>query len=308
MSEKLKIILLYVLVCFVWGSSWLAMKWNVEDVTPLLASGTRFMVACIGLYIIIKWKKIQIPKDSSHRKFFFIVSLTAFSVPFALNYYAAERIPSGLSAILFATYPFLVAILSFFMIQNEKVTVTKIIGMLAGFAGVYLLFKGNISVKNSDTNMLLGMIAILLSAFIQAYSLLLVKLRGKDISPFVMSYQPMLYAAIISLVVSYFVEDYSNVHFTTKATVSLLYLAIFGSIVTFVSYWWLVKKIEAVLLSFTAFITPVVAIYLGITFGNESVSTEIYLGTSLVLLGMLIANFQDVLKLFKPKNVNNSNV
>ncbi|MDA0986665.1 MAG: DMT family transporter [Bacteroidetes bacterium] len=303
MNEKTKIVFLYIVVCFVWGSSWLAMKWNVQDVTPLLASGTRFALACVGLFIIIKRKKIEIPKDADSFKLFIIVSLTAFSVPFALNYFAAQFIPSGLSAILFAMYPFMVAILSYFMLDNEKINAYKIIGMISGFSGVYFLFAENISFENSNFMAIVGMGSILISAFAQAYSLLLVKTKGQNISPFVMSYQPMLYAAITTLLVSYFIEDYSKVNFTLKASVSILYLAVFGSIITFVSYWWLVKKVEAVLLSFTAFITPVVAIYLGITFANETVSKEIYFGTTLVLLGIILANLQDFIKLFTQKKL-----
>ena len=293
MSERFKIIIAYTAICSIWGSTWLVIKLGLETLTPLLAAGLRFAVAGVILFGIIKLKKIPVPWNVDIRWFYFVVALTSFSVPFGLVYWGEHRISSGMTSILFATYPLFVALMSSLLISTERLTVLKIFGVLIGFGGVVTIFSNDVQFsRNSDV--LLGMGAVVLSAVIQAFSAVMIKKHGYEISPYVVSFVPMSISAIFLLIVSIGVEDYSNVQFNSMAIFSILFLAIFGTIVTFVSYFWLLKRVEVVLLSLTAFVTPLVAVVLGVLILNEKISAELFAGAMLVFTGIATANANEI--------------
>ncbi len=300
MSERLKVIFAYTAICTIWGSTWLVIKLGLETMTPLLSAGLRFAVAGIILFVIIRTRKIAIPWTPSTRWFYMVIALTSFSVPFGLVYWGEHQISSGMTSILFATYPLWVAIISSMLIPSDKVTLPKVIGVLLGFAGVVTIFSHNVQF-NATTTTLLGMGAVILSGAIQAFSAVTIKKHGHEISPFVVSFVPMSISAVLLLVSSIAVEDLSSVHFTPMALFSIFFLAILGTIITFVSYFWLLKRVEVVILSLTAFVTPVIAVLLGVIVLQEKVFPELFAGASLVFLGIASANIHDIRALFRKR-------
>ncbi|MFZ4619578.1 MAG: DMT family transporter [Bacteroidota bacterium] len=300
MSERLKVIFAYTAICTIWGSTWLVIKLGLETMTPLLSAGLRFAVAGIILFAIIRMRKIEIPWTPSTRWFYMVIALTSFSVPFGLVYWGEHQISSGMTSILFATYPLWVAIISSMLIPSDKVTLPKVIGVLLGFAGVVTIFSQNVQF-NATTTTLLGMGAVILSGAIQAFSAVTIKKHGHEISPFVVSFVPMTISAVLLLVVSFAVEDLSAVHFTPMSLFSILFLAILGTIITFVSYFWLLKRVEVVILSLTAFVTPLIAVLLGVIVLQEKVFPELFAGASLVFLGIASANIHDILALLRKR-------
>jgi len=114
-----------------------------------------------------------------------------------------------------------------------------------------------------------------------------------------MNFIPMVIAGISMLVIAFFAEDLSMITFNDNAILSILYLAFFGSVITFTTFYWLIKRINLVILSLLAFITPIVALILGFFFYNEVLSTRHFVGTAIVLTGVFWANLGNLLKLRK---------
>jgi drug/metabolite transporter (DMT)-like permease len=292
MSEQLKIIIAYILICLIWGSTWMVIKIGLEGMTPFLSASLRFAVASIILYTIILIKGISIPTTREAKWFFLIVALTSFSIPFALVYWGEQRISSGLTSVLFAVFPFCVGIVSALMLPDEKLTLPKIVGIIIGFSGVVTIFANDIHVSSAEQ--VLGMLAVILSAILQSYSAVLIKKDGHHISPYVVSFVPMTIGAVLLFLGSITVEDLSQVQFNFNTIFSIVFLGLFGTVVTFVSYFWLIKRVQVVFLSLTSFITPVIAVSLGAVFLGEHVSAQLFAGASLVLLGIVAANFSDI--------------
>jgi drug/metabolite transporter (DMT)-like permease len=297
MNERFRVYLSYILICTIWGSTWLVIKIGLETLTPLVAAGCRFLVASSILFALIMIRGVKIPFDRRDRSFYLIVALTSFSIPFALVYWGEQYVPSGLTSIIFAIYPFTVAFFSFLFIPTEKPTAGKILGIALAFGGIVAIFSND--VHASDPKALWGMAAVLCSAILQGYSVIVVKKHGHSIHPFAITFVPMLTGAVLLLTSSALFEDLSRVQFTTKAFLSILYLGIFGSVATFVSYFWLLKKVEAVLLSLTSFITPIIAVVLGVLFMGEELSPRTFLGAAFVLGGIAVANYAEVRKFFR---------
>jgi drug/metabolite transporter (DMT)-like permease len=295
MSERLKVILAYIAICTIWGSTWLVIKIGLETMTPLLSASLRFILAGIILFGIIKARKIPVPLNKNTFWFFLVVSLTSFSIPFGLVYWGEQQVSSGLTSILFAVFPFCVAIMSSIFLPNEKLNAAKISGIILGFTGIVVIFFNDVEF-GTGTLQVIGMSAIVLSALMQSFSAVTIKKYGHDISPFVVSFLPMSIAGVLLLIGSFLFEDHSTVQFSSTAIFSILYLALFGSITTFVSYFWLLKRVEVVLLSLTSFVTPIIAVVLGVIILNEHVSSQLLIGSAFVLGGILTANSTEVRK------------
>lgn len=293
MSEKLKIYLAYIAICTIWGSTWLVIKVGLETLTPLLSAGLRFAVAGLVLFTVIRIRKIAIEWNRNTIWFYAVVSLSSFSIPFALVYWGEQRVASGITSILFAVFPFFVAIFSTLMIPKERLTAGKMMGIVLGFTGIVVIFSHDLTF-GTDIEQVLGMSAIVLSAVIQAFSAIMIKKYGHSISPFVVTFIPMTISAVLLLSGSVLAEEYSSVRFTPIAIFSIIFLAVFGSVVTFVSYFWLLKRVEVVLLSLTSFVTPVIAVIMGVLILDETVSPQLFAGSVLVLGGILAANARDV--------------
>ncbi len=285
-----------IVICLIWGSTWLAIKIGLATVPPLLSAGLRFLLASGILYGLMIVRKEELPRGKTFRHLVIVMGLLAFSIPYALVYWGQNLIPSALSSILFASYPFFVAVFSHLLLPNEKMNGLKLVGVILGFIGVYVIFSSQLVFNTSVA--IGGMAAIVLSGIIQAYSLIYLKQKGEAFSPISINFVSMSIGALLLLAGSVATEKYADVSFTNEAVVSIVFLAVFGNVVAFVSYFWLVKHVETVFLSMTSFVTPIIAVILGAVVLGETLSHQIFSGATLVLCGILAANGKDLARLF----------
>lgn len=282
----------YALICLLWGSTWLAIKIGLESFTPIFSAGIRFFLAAAIIIVILKLKKIKISTDPAAKKIYLLMAFLSFAFPFSLVYWAEERIPSALASILFASYPFFVALSSRIMIPQEKVGFFKIIGIALGFIGIIIIFSEKLFIEFEGY--VLGMAAVLLSAALQSIVAVSIKKSGSHLHPLAMNFYPLLISGVFLIAASLVLENFSRQTFEVVGIATIIYLAVFGTIITFSTYYWLLKRINVVILSLSAFITPMVATALGIFFAGEIYSSKVFIGASLVLFGILFANFKGI--------------
>lgn len=285
-------------VCLIWGSTWLAIKVGLTTVPPLFAASLRFFISSAILYLLMVLQEEKFPREKPFWFLSLIVSLNNFSVPYSLIYLGQKNVPTGLSSILFATYPFWVALFSHMRLPSERMTLAKGVGMTWGFVGVVVIFSNQFSLPGEHS--IVGMLAILAAAILQANALVTIRKFGKPYSPVTLNFSAMLLGALTLFVASVGVEDIKSTRFDIHSISSLLYLATFGTVVTFVTYFWLVKHVQAVLLSLTAFVTPIIAIVMGSYALHEELEREVLLGASMVLIGILSANAAGLRRMFVP--------
>ncbi|HVO75461.1 MAG TPA: EamA family transporter [Ignavibacteriaceae bacterium] len=297
MNNNLKIGFVYILLCFIWGSTWIVIRSGLTSLTPIISAGYRFTLASFFVFSLMKYNNFKLQTDRTSAILYIFMAFFSYVFPYSLVYWAESPqagVPSGLSAVLFGVYPFFIALFSFFFIKNESVNVSQIIGMISGFLGIVIIFSDSFS--GNISSFLLGMAAVVLSAVMQAAMLITIKKYGHHLNPLSMNFIPMFLAGIVLLSAGYSVEDVNQLKFDSAAVLSILYLAFFGSTVTFTSYYWLLKRVNVVVLSMIAFITPIVALLLGWIFYNEQLSFNLFLGTLLVLSGLLAANLGNLRK------------
>ncbi len=293
----IKIFLTYALLCFIWGSTWIAIRIGLESLTPIFSAGLRFSLASILIFILMRLKNISLQKDPLSIRLYVMMGFFSFVIPFGLVYWAEQFVPSGMAAVLFAVYPFFVVIFSYIMIPNESIGIYKIFGTILGFCGIVVIFSD--SFTGDLTDYLLGMLAVVLSGIMQATIAVSIKKYGHHLHPLSMNFIPMIIAGISMVVIGLFTENISSNRIDENAILSILYLAVFGSVVTFTGFYWLIKKMNIVILSMLAFITPIVALILGYFIYDEVLSTQHFIGTAMVLTGVFWANFGSLLKLRK---------
>ena len=293
----IKIFLVYMALCIIWGSTWMAIRIGLESLTPFFSAGLRFSLASIMIFALMKIKNIPLQTDKISLRLYFVMGFFSFVIPFGLVYWAEQFVPSGMAAVLFAVYPFFVVIFSYLMIPGESIGSYKMFGTILGFLGIVIIFSD--SFQGDLTDYLLGMFATVLSGVMQAMIAVSIKKYGHHLHPLSMNFEPMIIAGISMIAIGYLVDDLSAARFDSNAILSILYLAFFGSVITFTGFYWLIKRMNIVILSLIAFITPIVALILGNIFYSETLSTRHFIGSALVLTGVFGANLGNLLKLKK---------
>ncbi len=292
-----KIFLAYTALCLIWGSTWIAIRFGLESLTPIFSAGVRFSLASVIVYVIMQAKGFKLQTDSLSIRLYLLMGFFSFVIPFGLVYWAEQFVPSGLAAVLFAVYPFWVVIFSFIRIPPEKIGFYKIFGTILGFAGIVIIFSDSFTGDLSDY--IIGMFAVVLSGIMQAWIAVSIKKFGDHLHPLSMNFVPMVIAGISMILIGIATEDMSIIKVDEYAVLSILYLAFFGSVITFTTFYWLIKRINLVILSLLAFITPIVALILGYFIYDEALSFRHFIGVATVLIGVFWANLGNLLKLRK---------
>jgi drug/metabolite transporter (DMT)-like permease len=295
-----KILVVYILLCLIWGSTWLAIRLGLDSLTPFMSAGFRFVLASVIIMLFMKLRRVTVQLDKRSLMLYGLLTFFSYAIPFALVYWGEQYVPSGLAAVLFAVYPFFIALFSYFAIPEEEITITKFSGMVIGFAGIVVIFSDQFG--GSISGYAAGMIAIVVSATMQSGVAVSIKKYGHHLNPLSMNFIPMLMAGILLLAAGLLTEDISILRFDSNAVLSVTYLALFGSVITFTSYYWLLKHISIILLSLIAFITPVIALILGWIISDEQLMSHQILGSGMVLAGLLTANLSNLYRRKKTDN------
>lgn len=301
-SENFKIGSGYILICLIWGSTWLAIRIGLDSLTPIAAGGFRFTLASLFVYTLMRLRKIKLQTDPLSIKLYLVMAFFSFAIPFGMVYWAEQFIPSGLASILFAVFPFFVILFSRIAIPENKTSAEQITGAAIGFAGIVTIFSEGLTLNLSDY--MLGMLAVFFSAVIQAGMAVTIKKYGHHLNPLSMNFVPLLIGGIVMIITALFVEDKNKWVFDEKAILSVIYLAFFGTVVTFTTYYWLLKRMSIVILSLITLITPITAVVLGWLIMNEKFSGRDLIGSGMVLIGILFANFRGLLNYYHQKKIN----
>ncbi|MBI3765496.1 MAG: DMT family transporter, partial [Ignavibacteriales bacterium] len=219
-SEKLLVGTGFGLISIIWGSTWLAIKIGLDSIPPFYAVAVRFTLAVVILSLIMVVRKERLPLDLNSLALYLTLAVLSFSFPFALVYWGEQYIASGLASILFAAYPFVVAVGSHFFLPDEQLNPYKILGITLGFLGVLIIFWVDINIGESSTS---GMAAILVSTLMQGTSLVIVKRKSGNVTPLSLSLGGMLFGIVIMYSLAFLFEDFSRIRFDGKGLGSILY-------------------------------------------------------------------------------------
>ena len=277
--------LVWLLLCCIWGSTWLFIKLGLEDLPPLTFAGIRFVIAAIILFSLIVVRRVPLPRNDRDWMFLAVTGILSFSLNYGLVFWGEQFISSGLAALLQSTLPAFGLIIAHYYLPGERMTLPRIIGVMMGVIGVGVIFSNQLRVAGPKA--LWGSAALVLSAFCAAYANVLVKTYGKKLEPSVLAAGQMLFGLAPLLVVGISLEGSPlNFHWTPIAFVALLYLAVVGSVIAFLLYYWLVHHMDVTNTMLIALVTPVVAVILGMLVLNEKLMWRTLFGGAMIVSGI----------------------
>lgn len=275
-------------LAFIWGTTWLAIKFVVHELPPITAAGMRFALAALLLGGFARWRGRRLGWRSlrpSERWLLLALSLLMFAIPYALVFYGEQFITSALTAILFSSAPAFTLLFDSLRARRHLLSSTRVAGLVLAFAGILAIFGPRLG---GPVEELRGALAIVAAAAVSSLALVLAKHGAQDIDPMVGTTWQMGAGAVWLLAAGFAVERPALGSYSPVALLALLYLAVFGSCVTFVLFYGLLKHMAAVQLSSLAFITPVVAVFVGWLVLEEVLGASTLPGAVVVLLGVAL--------------------
>jgi drug/metabolite transporter (DMT)-like permease len=275
--------LVYVVLCLIWGTTWIAIKLGLSGVPPLYGSGIRFLVAVTILSVIVKIRGGKYPRGFRAWLRLAHPGVYMYAASYACVYVSEQWIDSALAAVLFGSYPLFVALFSNLVLPGEKCRGWAWAGLALGIVGVTLISYDSLG---GSPHLFLGSMITLLGSSLSAWGLVLHKKTCGHEDIYTSVTVQMGLGALLLLTSAFLFEDFSTLTLSAKGIGSILYLAVFGSVIAFLGYYWLLKKTRAVTVSLISFVTPLVAILVGVFLFHESLSLLTFTGAALILSGI----------------------
>jgi drug/metabolite transporter (DMT)-like permease len=267
-----------------WGTTFLAIRIAVEELPPLFAAGTRFFIAGVVLFGFMVAKGERRPSKRQWRNLL-VMSLLMFVAEYGPLFWAEKYVPSGVVSVLAATIPILTLVLEMLVLRQQRWRLSMAAATLLGFAGVgVLLLPGG-----EQHFGLVPCLAIL--AGCTTWSLGTVLSRSMDLPkarPLTAGAAMMLGGGMLLLLSAGFGEMDPMPHVSLRAVLALLYLIVFGSLLAFTAFVWLLAHMPATRVASHAYVNPIVAVALGYFVAGEPVTLRTLAGTALVLVSVFM--------------------
>jgi len=274
-------------LALIWGSTWLAIKIGLEDASPFCSASPRFILAAVSLYIFLRLRGQNLPRQYQFWYRTIFIAMFMFIIPYGLVYWGEQHVSSGLAAILFSTQSLFVVAFAHRLLLGERATFRKLAGLILGLVGLLLVFYDQIGW--GDSWGMAGMIGILMAAASGGFALVWLHRLGKSVNTLAELTAQLGVTALVVTILGFLFEGNSTDWTSLKLWFSISYLAIIGTAFAFSVYYWLAKNTTALITSFSIFASPVFAVFLGWLVLDETMGLNGLIGSSLVLIGVVLA-------------------
>jgi drug/metabolite transporter (DMT)-like permease len=286
-THKTKALIALGWVSLIWGTTWLVSKQAVRTMPALQLTGIRQVIAGVLYIIYFIIKKEAFPKGKQWRAIL-ILSFLNFMLSNALSTWGVKYISSGLGAIIAAIFPLWLAILT--MIDGSRIPRQALIGLLLGFGGVCIIFYEHLK-DLADPTFRFGIFLSVSATISWAFGTLYIKKQAMHFNPYFSLGFQMLISGIVLLTGTHITgNDISLSSITTYSWWSILYLIVFGSILTFMAYIYSLQHLPTALASVYAYINPIIAVLLGALVVGEKLTVFIAIGGLTTIIGVYLVN------------------
>ncbi|MEZ8143798.1 hypothetical protein A1OO_17065 [Enterovibrio norvegicus FF-33] len=279
--------ILYAVTVFIWGSTWLAIAYQIGDTPVVVSVGWRFGLASLALFFILIARNALPKLTRENHKMAALLALCLFSNNFLCFYAATQYLPSGLNAVVFSLAPILNA-LNLWWLDKRRPTGTFVQGALMGFTGVVFLFGSQFLNADMDITIFLGLgLSLVGTYFFSMGNLVSARAQKKNMPLLPTTAWAMGYGAIYLFAIALFMGHSFAISTTPLYVSALVYLAIIGSVVGFNTYLALVGRIGAAKAAYCTVLFPLVALSLSTVFEGYEWTWMSALGVMLVIAGNL---------------------
>ncbi len=284
-----KILLAFAIIYLVWGSTFLAIRIGVREVPPFLLAAIRFLVAGLVLY---GWMITRGERSPSGRQWMsaFLLAVLIFVLDYGLLFWAEQRVPSGIAAVMMATIPVFMALSEIAFLGTQRLTVRLAFALLVGIGGVAVLMSHSLNLGGTPIDRA-GAIALIIAAMSWSVASALTRKLPLPPSKVMSSGAQMLAGGVLLAFTAAALGEFHNFHpaaVSRAAWLALLYLIVAGSIIAFTAYVWLIHHESPTKVGTYAYVNPVVAVLIGYFLGGESLGLRTVLGTLFVLISVVV--------------------
>jgi drug/metabolite transporter (DMT)-like permease len=279
-----KPLLAFATVYLVWGCAYLSVRIGVQEVPPFLLAAIRFLVAGLVLY---GWSIARGERSPSLRQWrsIFLLGFLIFVVDFGLVFWAQQRVPSGITAVMMAMIAIFIALLEIFILRTQGLTVRLAIALLIGIGGVMVLVSRSLTLGGAPIDRA-GAVALIFAAMgMSVASVLMTRLRLPE-STIMSSGAQMLAGGVLLTLISALLGEFSHFHpghLSTEVWFALFYMTVPASIIAFPAYVWLIHNESPTKAGTYAYVNPVVAVLAGYFLGGEALASRTIVGSLLIL-------------------------
>ena len=294
---KWKTLLAFAIIYFVWGSTFLAIRVGVREVPPFLLAAMRFLVAGLVLY---GWTMARGERSPSARQWASVslLAVLIFVLDYGLLFWAEQRVPSGIAAVMLATIPVFMALSEIILLATQKLTARLALALLIGIGGVAVLMSRSLDLGVAPIDRL-GAVALIFAAISWSVASALSRKLPLPPSKVLSSGAQMLAGGVFLTAASAALGEFRDFHPWTVscgAWLALLYLIVAGSIIGYTAYVWLLHHESPTKVGTYAYVNPVVAVLVGYFLGGEALGLRTIFGTLFVLISVVVITATPVKK------------
>lgn len=292
LNLKLRVWILLLAIYIIWGSTYLAIRFAVETIPPFLMAATRFLIPGILLFF---WRRAAgDPKPSRLEwKSTIIIGFLLLVGGNGGVTWAEQYIPSGVAALIIGSVPLWIIVLNLFRPEGRHLHKRVIIGSIIGFFGIALLIGPTQLGGNSESVHPLGIITILLAAIFWSAGSLFSRNAPMPASPLLSTGMEFLAGGFGLLIMSALAGEFTQINYSlisTRSLLSLGYLIVFGSLIGFVAYTWLLRNAPITLVSTYAYVNPLIAILIGNRLAQEPLNLRILTAAMIIISSVFLIN------------------
>jgi drug/metabolite transporter (DMT)-like permease len=287
--SRWKTLAAFAIIYFVWGSTFLAIRISVHQIPPLLCAAMRFLIA--GL-ILFAWMLARREPSPTRRQWAsaFAIALLIFVGDYGLLFWAEQRVPSGIAAVMMATIPAFMALSEILFLRTQRLTLRLAFALLVGLAGVAVLVSHSLNLGGAPIDTA-GAAALIFASISWSVGSILTRKLPLPPSKVMSSGAQMLAGGILLALSASMLGEFRNFHpanISRSAWFALLYLIVAGSIMGFTAYIWLIHHQSPTKVGTYAYVNPVVAVLIGYFLAAEPLGPRTILGTALVLVSVIV--------------------
>ena len=278
----------FAVVCIVWGTTYLAIRIAVRTIPPLLLTGARFTIAGLLLLAVARMHGDSIPRSRRTLAELVFVGLLLVCVGNFAVVWAEQWVPSGFAALFVATSPFWIVLIELLRETGERIDRQQMFGMLLGFAGVAMLVTPGAAGAAFDMHFVLGALVIQIGGIAWQYGTVRAKYNLGSVPPLMSSAVQMLTGGIAVTLLGLAAGETRRLRLASESVMALAYLTLFGSVLAYTAYIYVVNHMRVTKMSLYAYINPVIAVFAGWLILHETLTAVSLIAMLVILAGVAL--------------------
>ncbi len=275
--------LAYIGVIIIWSTTPLAIKWSGVDAGFLFGVTARMSIGLLfSSALLLLLSKRRLPWDKNARKIYLVAGIAIYGAMLSV-YWGSQYISSGFISVIFGLNPIITGIMAALWLNERSLTPAKIFGVVLGVSGLIVIFSQAIHVGN---HAVIGIAAVCLSVLLHSWSSVWFKKLDIHLTALEITHGGLMVSVPLYLLTWFILEGGWPENFSQRGLGSIIYLGIFGSVLGFVMFFYILKHVDVSRVSLITLITPVAALFLGYALNNEVLNMSVWIGTALIMLGM----------------------